>query len=146
MATREDEVTRRLVEALRGCGPATTRRFLRDVVGFWDAEALILLETKIGSGSLGSNQLVGHAIVGALEVPDENLVWTSEEIPPGFAVASWDHVRGWLGREISAFDDHLDPDAASHLAAFLRSEVCALRTRRSPPNGTAAVPLGARRC
>ncbi len=146
MATREDEVTRRLVEALRGCGPATTRRFLRDVVGFWDAEALILLETKIGSGSLGSNQLVGHAIVGALEVPDENLVWTSEEIPPGFAVASWDHVRGWLGREISAFDDHLDPDAASHLAAFLRSEAVCAADASKPPNGTAAVPLGARRC
>lgn len=107
----------------------------------WDVDTLVLIETKIRSGSLGSNQLVGHAIRGALVVPGENQVWTSESIPAGFVAATWDHVGGWLGREMSAADDHLDPDAASRLAAVLRGEDVCSSDPSLPPIGESAVTL-----
>jgi hypothetical protein len=107
----------------------------------WDADTLVLIETKTGSGSLGSNQLVGHAIRGALDVPRESLVWTSERIPAGFVAATWNHVGGWLGREMSAADDHLDPDAASRLAAVLRGEGVCTADPSLPPIGESAATL-----
>jgi len=102
----------------------------------YDDDVLVAFEVKVRRNALDSKQMLRHASGCALrlEIDPGAPDFDRSSLPPGFALATWDHVAGWLDRELALPDR---PEALDRLRTTLLDEDV-YRVGAHPPTAVAA--------
>jgi hypothetical protein len=81
---------------------------------------LVLLEFKT-SGRCNRDQLARHASHWALEINEDAAAWKADQPPAGICLATWDHLGGWLARELHRKHPKRERERLQSLADILSS-------------------------
>lgn len=83
---------------------------------------LVLFEVKVRQGALEGAQMIRHATVGALHVDPDLIPFTTDALPPGFALRTWADVGSWLASERSRREPQ--PDVEELAATLSQQGIC----------------------